>query len=116
VPKGNLLTPASKQAILGGLFLLTFITWAWFAFVRPTTYSRYNAERFAQTLYRFVLKGSPDELAVIADELAYSARALVRHATERGGLGVRVATVQEVDLRRLGREWLSVWFSSEPDF
>ena len=86
VPKGNLLTPASWQAILGGLFLLTFLTWTWFAFIRPPTYGRHNAERFAQTLYRFVLKGSPVELAVIADELAYSARALVRHATDRGRL------------------------------
>lgn len=84
VPKGHLLTPASWQAIMGGLFLLTFLTWAWFAFIRPPTYGRYNAERFAQTLYRFVLKGSSAELAVIADELAYSAKALVRHATDRG--------------------------------
>lgn len=84
VPKGNLLTLASWQAILGGSFLLTFLTWTWFAFIRPSTYGRYNAERFAQTLYRFILKGSPAELAVIADELAYSARALVRHATDRG--------------------------------
>lgn len=86
VPKGNLLTPASWQAILGGLFLLTFLTWTWFAFIRPSTYGRHNAERFAQTLYRFILKGSPAELAVIADELTYSAGALVRHATDRGRL------------------------------
>lgn len=86
VPKGNLLTPASWQAILGGLFLLTFLTWTWFAFIRPPTYGRHNSERFAHTLYRFILKGSPAELAVIADELAYSARALVRHATDRGRL------------------------------
>ena len=84
VPKGNLLTPASWQAILGGLFLLTFLIWTWFAFIRPPTYSRHNAERFARTLYRFILKGSPAELAVIADELAYSARALVHHATDLG--------------------------------
>ena len=84
VPKGNLLTPASWQAILGGLFLLTFLIWTWFAFIRPPTYSRHNAERFARTLYRFILKGSPAELAVIADELAYSARALVHHATDWG--------------------------------
>jgi hypothetical protein len=86
VPKGNLLTPGSWQAILGGFFLLTFLMWSWFAFIRPQTYSRYNVERFAQTLYQFVLKGSPTELAVIADELAYSAKALVRHATDRGRL------------------------------
>lgn len=86
VPKGNLLTPASWQAVLGGLFLLTFLTWTWFAFIRPPIYGRHNAERFAQTLYRFILKGSPVELAVIADELAYSARALVHYATDRGRL------------------------------
>ena len=86
VPKGKLLTPASWQAILGGLFLLTFLIWTWFAFIRPPTYSRHNAERFARTLYRFILKGSPAELAVIADELAYSAQALVYHATDWGRL------------------------------
>lgn len=84
VPQGDLLTPASWQALLGGLFLLTFLTWTWFAFIRPPTYGRHNAERFAQTLYRFILKGSPTELAVIADELALSARSIVRHATDRG--------------------------------
>lgn len=86
VPKGNLLTPGSWQALLGGLFLLTFLIWTWFAFIRPPAYGRHNAERFAQTLYRFILKGSPAELAVIADELAYSSAALVRHATDRGRL------------------------------
>ncbi|MBP8034821.1 MAG: hypothetical protein KAY62_00080 [Burkholderiaceae bacterium] len=86
VPKGNLLTPASWQALLGGLFLLTFLMWTWFAFIRPPIYGRYNAERFAQTLFRFILKGSPVELSVIADELAYSAGALVRHATDRRNL------------------------------
>lgn len=86
VPKGNLFTPASWQALLGGLFLLTFLTWTWFAFIRPSKYGRHNAERFAQTLYRFILKGSSAELSVIADELAYSAAALVRHATDRGRL------------------------------
>lgn len=87
VPAGNLLTPASWQAILGGLFLLTFLTWTWFAFIRPPTYGRLNAKRFAQTLYRFVLKGSPEELAIIADELTYSALPLVHHATDRKKLG-----------------------------
>lgn len=86
VPKGNLLTPATWQALLGGLFLLTYLIWTWFAFIRPPIYGRQNAERFAQTLYRFILKGSPAELAVIADELASSVGAIVRHATDRGSL------------------------------
>ncbi|MGH8594319.1 MAG: hypothetical protein ACREV3_10810 [Gammaproteobacteria bacterium] len=84
VPQGNVLTPATWQALLGGLFLLTFLAWAWFAFIRPPVYGRRNAERYAQTLYRVILKGSPAELAVIADEFAYSARSLIRYATDRG--------------------------------
>lgn len=84
VPQGEWLTPSSWQAILAGLFLFTFMTWTWFAFIRPPQYSKRNAKRFAQTLYRFILKGSPTELAVVADELAYSANSIVRHATDRG--------------------------------
>jgi hypothetical protein len=86
VPRGRLLTPASWQAILAGLFLLTFLAWAWFAFLRPPTFGKANAKRFARTLYRVILRGSPAELAVIADELTYSARALVRYATDKGRL------------------------------
>jgi len=83
VPQGNLLTPASWQALLAGLFLLTFLTWAWFAFIKRPTFGKRNAERYAHTLYRLILKGDPTELAVVADELTYSARALVQHATDR---------------------------------
>lgn len=86
VPKSNLFTLGLWQALLGGTFLFTFLTWAWFAFMRPPVYSRHNAERFTQTLYRFILKGSAAELAVIADELTGSAGALVHHATNRDRL------------------------------
>lgn len=84
VPQGRLLTPSSWQAILAGLFLLTFLTWTWFAFIRPPIFGKRNAKHFAQALYRYVLKGSASELAVIADELTYSAKALVFYATDRG--------------------------------
>ncbi len=83
VPKGNLLTPASWQALLGGAFLLTFLVWAWFAFIRPPIFGKRNTERYAQSLYRFILKGSPVELAVIADELVHSARPLIRYAFDK---------------------------------
>jgi len=86
VPQGNLLTPSTWQAFLGGIFLLTFLTWAWFAFIRPPVYGKRNTKRYAQTLYRIILKGSPSELPVIADELAFSAKSLVRYATDRGEL------------------------------
>ncbi|MDD0929637.1 hypothetical protein C5H23_05675 [Xylella fastidiosa] len=83
VPRGILLTPAVWQALLGGTFLLTILTWAWLGFIRPPTYGQYNAKRFGQTLYRIILNGSPTELAVIADELAHSLQALVQYATDK---------------------------------
>jgi len=83
VPQGNILTPAGWQAILGGVYLLTFLGWAWFAFIRPSVYGKMNAERYAKTLYQVILKGSPSELAVIADEFARSAKSLIRYATDR---------------------------------
>ena len=82
VPRGNIVTPAGWQAILGGLFLLTFLTWAWFAFIRPSVYGKWNYKRYAQTLYRVVLKGDPSELSVVADEFSRSARAVIDFATD----------------------------------
>lgn len=83
VPEGNILSPAVWQAILGGLFLATFLTWAWFALMRPPVFGARNARRYGQTLYRVILKGSPAELAVIADEFTFSAKAIVNHAPQR---------------------------------
>ncbi len=86
VPRGNLLTPSMWQAFLGGIFLLTFLTWAWFAFIRPPVFGKRNAQRYAQTLYGAILKGNPSELSIIADEFAYSVRSLVHYATDKGEL------------------------------
>src|SRR5262245_44242091 len=78
VPQGNLITPSGWQALLGAAFLATFLTWAWFAFIRPPRFGRNNAKPYAEALYRIILRGSPSELSVIADEFAYSARQLIR--------------------------------------
>lgn len=83
VPQVSNFTQSKWQAFLGGAFLLTFFTWAWFAFIRPPVYGRMNAQRYAHALYRIILKGSPAELSVIADEFAYSAKALIRHAPDK---------------------------------
>jgi len=83
VPKASMLTPATWQAFLAGLFLATFLAWVWFAFIRPSTYSKWNAKRYAQTLPTYILKGLPEELAVVADELRASAKEIVRFATDR---------------------------------
>lgn len=83
VPRGGLITPAVWQALLAGLFFLTFLTWAWFAFIRPPIFGKWNARQYTRALYQSVLRGAPAELAVIADEIARSARALVRHSVDR---------------------------------
>jgi hypothetical protein len=83
VPEGNLLTPATWQAILGFLSLVTFLSWAWFGFIRPSRFGRVNARRYALTLYRAIAFGSPSELSTIATEFTRSVRPIVRYATEK---------------------------------
>jgi hypothetical protein len=80
VPQGRLITPAAWQVVLGLAFLSTFMTWAWFAFIRPAHFGVRNARRFGGELYRTVLRGSPIELPEVADELIRSAPALVQFA------------------------------------
>jgi hypothetical protein len=80
VPIGGPLTSALWQGLLGLTFLLTFLSWAWFAFVRPTRFGPLNAERYIHAVYRAILRGSPDELAVISDEIARSSSQLIKYA------------------------------------
>ncbi len=83
VPKGNLITPAQWQALLGGLFLLTFLAWAWFAFIKPAQFGSSNAKRYYEALKQIIIKGSPSELPVIADEFKKSVKSIIRHSIER---------------------------------
>lgn len=80
VPEGNLVTPAGWQALLGGLLLVTFMTWVWFAFMRPAVFSRWNGVRFARQLFQVILRGSPTESPEVADELAKSAKNLILYS------------------------------------
>ncbi|MDR6521625.1 hypothetical protein J2789_004312 [Variovorax paradoxus] len=98
VPKGNLLTPGTWQGLLGAALLLTFLAWAWFAFIDPPRYGVRNAKRFANALYSSMVKSAPEELGVIADELARSTRTLVRLAPEREKL--KAAAKSEPKSRR----------------
>ncbi len=77
VPHLPVFTPGSWQGFLGALLLLTFLSWAWVALIRPPVYGRWNAKQYAYALYDVILKGSPGDLAIIADELRRSAPALV---------------------------------------
>lgn len=80
VPKTIWITYGTWQGIFGLLFLGTFMTWMYYAFIRPPVFDRRNARRFAQELYRFILRGNNDELKVIANELARSAESLIRYS------------------------------------
>ena len=81
VPVGPL-TTGIWQGILAGLFLALAITWMYYAFIKPPTFGRRNFKKYWQELYRIVLKGSEDELPVIAHELAASAKSMVRLAAD----------------------------------
>ena len=80
VPKTAWITHHTWQGIFGLLFLGTFLTWIYYAFIRPPVFSRRNARRFAQELYRIILRGNNNELKVIANELARSAEPLIRYS------------------------------------
>jgi hypothetical protein len=82
VPAGEFITPASWQAILGAIFLLTFLIWAWYAFISPPIYGARNCHAYARALYRAILNGAETELDVITDELGNSVTVLISHATE----------------------------------
>lgn len=83
VISGDLITPSEWQALLGLLFLSTFLGWAWYAFIRPPVYGTANCLRYGQAMYRAILRGYPLELAVVADEFRRSARAIVRLSPQR---------------------------------
>jgi hypothetical protein len=68
------------RGILAMLFLALVMTWMWYAFLRPPVFGRRNYRRYANALYTSVVKGSIEELPVIANELGRSAAMLVKHA------------------------------------
>jgi hypothetical protein len=94
VPVGGPLTPAIWQGLLGLTFLLTFLGWAWFAFVRPPRFGPLNAERYVGAVYRAILRGSADELAVISDEITRSAGQIIKYAPSMNSRSTSSRTAQ----------------------
>lgn len=80
VPKTVWITHNTWQGIFGLLFLGTFLTWMYYAFIHPPVFSRRNARQFAQELYRIILRGNNDELKIIANELARSTKPLIEYS------------------------------------
>ncbi len=83
VPNIGFFSAASWQAVLAGVYLLTFLTWVIFAFLKPATFSKWNAMRYVRSLFQVIVKGSPTDLAAIADEVTRSAKAIVTDASAR---------------------------------
>ncbi len=77
VPRGQVLTAESWQAMLGAAFLLTFLTWAWFAHLHPPCFGRLNARRYADFLFSTILNGSSADMATIGTEITRSIPSLV---------------------------------------
>lgn len=77
------LTIGCWQAIMGGALLLTFLVWAGFAFLFPAIYSKYNSEKYYHTLYLYIMNGSLNELAIIADEIIHSTKNIIYYSTDK---------------------------------
>ena len=82
VPVGGPFSPTIWQALLGLAFLLTFLGWAWFAFIKPAKFGPRNAKRFIRSVYKAILRGSATELAIVADEVSSSASQLIKYAPD----------------------------------
>lgn len=88
VLKGNLISQAGWQAVLASMFFITFLTWVWFAFIRPSIFSRFTAKKYGNVLYGYIVRGNKNDLGIIADEVTRSIPSLVKCATnnvKRGG-------------------------------
>jgi len=104
VPNGRVLTPEIWQALLGGLFLMTFLSWGWFAFVSPPRYGCRNAQRFGSFLLFKTMEGNESELAILAQELTRSLPNLVaavpqsrpRHAATSKGPQAEIPICQRI--------------------
>lgn len=81
VPK-SFISQSVWQGLLGGFFLLLAMTWIYYAFIKPPIFCKKNYRKFAQELYRIILKGSDAEISVIANELVRSAESLVKRSRE----------------------------------
>ena len=65
------------QGLFGILFFSVVIVWTYFSFISPPIFGKFNYRQFTQQLYWLIVKGSDNDLPVIAGELARSATAIV---------------------------------------
>jgi hypothetical protein len=65
------------QTTFATIFFLVAMTWIWYAFIQPPIFTKRNCVNFARTLYSYILKGSDNELPIIAGELTRSSESIV---------------------------------------
>jgi len=73
------------QAVFGITFLGVALIWMRYAFIRPAIFGKRNAEKFARTIYSYIVRGSNTELPIIASELIVSAQSIVAFVKEYNG-------------------------------
>lgn len=83
VPSGPVFSPVGWQVFLAFFFLCLFLSWAWFGLMSPSRLGKRNAERFKDAVQKRVLSGGEQELALLADELKFSAEQIVTLAPSR---------------------------------
>lgn len=79
----SLTSQSEWRGLLGGFFLLLAMQWLYYAFIKPPIFGKNNYWKFANELYKVILKGSDTELPVIANELARSAASLVKLSKQK---------------------------------
>ena len=80
------LTYGVIQGIFAASFLTTSMAWLYFAFLKPPVFPKWNAKRYGQVLFSYLLRGSDSELPVIATEVSRSADSLIEiFANHRSG-------------------------------
>lgn len=65
------------QGLFAAGFLATAMAWLYFAFLKPPIFSKWNAKRYGEVLFNYLLRGSDSELPVIAIEVSRSADKLI---------------------------------------
>ncbi|MBD3668024.1 MAG: hypothetical protein HUJ16_08700 [Kangiella sp.] len=73
--------PYMTYGVIQGLFATGFLTtamaWLYFAFLKPPLFSKWNAKKYGQVLFNYLLRGSDSELPIIAMEVSRSADQLI---------------------------------------
>ena len=70
------------QAVFGAIFLILILIWVYIAFIDPPIFSKKNYIKYANILFQYILKGSGNELPIIASEIARSAISIVKLSSE----------------------------------